>query len=473
MPAGLSPFGKPWKGDFDGMVKRRIIRVLAVQNPVLYAVDKGREAGITYETVRAFENAINLKLGNKTVKVYVILLPVPRNELLSRLEKGEGDIAAAALTITPERKKRVAFSEPFATGVTEVLVTGPGSKALNGLDDLSGQRVYVRRSSSYAEHVRTLNLRFAKEGKAPVEIVPAPEVLEDGDILEMVNAGLVPATVVNSYLADLYVQVFPGLVKQASVQSQPQEIAWAFRKQSPKLAAAINEFVKQNDKGSRNGNLLITKYLKNTQWVKNARSDEDRRKFQTMVALFQKYSKKYDVDYLLMAAQGYQESGLDQSKRSHVGAIGVMQVMPKTARDKVVNIPDIEKLESNIHAGIKYNRWMIDHYYQSPAISRLDKELFAFASYNAGPAKVASLRRQAASSGLNANKWFNNVELIAAKRIGRETVTYVSNIYKYYLAYQLMAQGQENRQAARNAVSRKPTAAKKAPASRPRKPKAG
>ena len=160
-----------------------------------------------------------------------------------------------------------------------------------------------------------------------------------------------------------------------------------------------------------------------------------------MVALFVKYSRQYNVDYLLMAAQGYQESGLDQSKRSRVGAIGVMQVMPKTARDKVVNIPDIEKLESNIHAGIKYNRWVIDHYYQDPAIPRLDKVLFAFASYNAGPAKVASLRKQAKAAGLNPNKWFNNVELIAAKRIGRETVTYVSNIYKYYLAYQLDAAG--------------------------------
>jgi membrane-bound lytic murein transglycosylase MltF len=452
MPPGLAPFAKPWKGDFDGMVKRRIIRVLAVQNPVLYAVDRGREVGLTYETVRAFENAINRKLGNNTVKVYVIILPVPRNELLSRLERGEGDIAAAALTITPERLRRVAFSEPFAKGITEVLVTSPGSKPLNGLDDLSGQKIYVRPSSSYAEHLRALNQRFAKEGKPRAEIIPAPEVLEDGDILEMVNAGLVPATVVNTYMADLYLQVFPGLVKQTNIQSKPGEIAWAFRKSSPKLAAAINDFVKQNAQGSKNGNFLITKYLKNTQWVKNARSDEDRKKFESMVALFRKYSQKYDVDYLLMAAQGYQESGLDQSKVSHVGAIGVMQVMPKTARDKMVNIPDIEKLESNIHAGIKYNRWVIDRYYQSPSISRLDKELFAFASYNAGPARVASLRKEARTRGLNPDKWFNNVELIAAKRIGRETVTYVSNIYKYYVAYKLITEETARRQAAKAAV---------------------
>ena len=455
MPAGLASLTAPWKGDFDGMVKRRVIRVLAVQNPVLYAVDRGREVGLTYEAVKAFETSINRKLGNKTVKVHAIILPVPRDELLSRLEKGEGDIAAAAIMVTPERKKRVSFSEPLATGITEILVTGKGVLAMGGLDDLSGMKVYVRPSSSYAEHIRRLNQKFKKEGKAPLEIIPAPEVLEDGDILEMVNAGLVPATVVSTYIADLYLQVFPDLIKHANIASAPGDIAWAFRPKSPKLAAVINAFVKSHAQGTHDGNYLISKYLKGTRWVKNARSDEDRARFQSMVALFIKYGRKYDLDYLLMAAQGYQESGLDQSKRSHVGAVGVMQVMPKTARDKVVNIRDIEKLESNIHAGIKYNRWMIDHYYTDPAISRLDRGLFAFASYNAGPARVASLRRQAKLEGLNPNKWFNNVELIAAKKIGRETVTYVSNIYKYYLAYQLMAEVQETRQAARNAESKK------------------
>ena len=194
--------------------------------------------------------------------------------------------------------------------------------------------------------------------------------------------------------------------------------------------------------------MLINKYLKTTKWVTNARSDEDRKRFLAMIDLFKKYGDKYDLDYMLMAAQGYQESGLDQAKRSRVGAIGVMQVMPATARDKAVAIPDIEHLESNIHAGIKYNRWVVDNFYQDPAISRLNKGLFAFASYNAGPGRVASLRKQAAAEGLDPNTWFNNVELVAAKRIGRETVVYVSNIYKYYLAYQMMSgQGHTREQA--------------------------
>jgi len=454
LPEGLAPLIQPFKGDLDGMIKRRLVRVLTVQNPVLYFVDRGREVGITYELVKQFEQELNKKLGNKAVNVYVVVMPVPRDELLPRLEAGEGDIAAAALTVTPQRLKRVDFSKPFAEGVHEVLVTGPAAPEIGSIDELSGKQVYVRPSSSYAEHLKVLNARFAKEGKAPVQIEAADEELEDGDILEMVNAGLVPATVVDSFMADIYLQVFPGLKKHDDIKSPPGAIAWAFRKNSPKLAETVDAFVRTHKAGSLKGNVLVGKYLKSAKWVKNARSDEDRRRFLSMVDLFKKYSGRYQLDSLLMIAQGYQESGLDQQKRSRVGAIGVMQVMPATARDKSVDIPDIEKLESNIHAGIKYNRWVIDNFYQDTAITPANRQLFAFASYNAGPGKVASLRREAKAAGLDPDRWFNNVELIAAKRIGRETVTYVSNIYKYYLAYQLMTRLGQDRQEAKQAAGK-------------------
>jgi membrane-bound lytic murein transglycosylase MltF len=454
LPPGMAPILEPFTGDLDAMTKRRLVRVLTVLNPVLYYVDKGREIGLTYEAVQAFEDALNKRLGNKVVTVHVVLVPVPRDELLPRLAAGQGDIAAAALTVTPERKKVVDFSRPFASDVREVLVTGPSAPPIATIDDLSGRELYVRPSSSYAEHLGRLNARFAKEGKPPVTIMAADEMLEDGDILEMVSAGLVPATVVDSFMADLYLQVFPNLRRHAGVESPPAEIAWAFRKNSPKLATAVNDFVRRHQQGTLAGNVLIGKYLKTTKWVRNARSDEDRRRFLSMVDLFRSYGGRYELDPLLMIAQGYQESGLDQSRRSHVGAIGVMQVMPATARDKAVNIPDIDKLESNIHAGIKYNRWVIDNYFQDPGITPVNRMLFAFASYNAGPNRVATLRREAKASGLDPNRWFSNVELVAAKRIGRETVNYVGNIYKYYLAYQLMRDLRQEREQAKEAAAK-------------------
>jgi membrane-bound lytic murein transglycosylase MltF len=452
-PPGLAPFVAPWTGDLDGMVERRIVRILTVQSPVQYFVDRGRELGITYDAAKAFETQLNEKLGTGHVKVHVLVMPVGRNELIPRLLAGQGDIAAATLTVTPDRLQQIDFSDPFGTGVSEILVTGPGSADVAGVDGLSGMEVHVRASSSYAEHLKTLNQRFAAEGKAPVEVVSADELLEDGDLLEMVAAGLIPATVADSFMVDLWAKVFPALKPHPDIAiATGSKIAWAFRKGSPKLAETVNAFVKTQKQGTLAGNVLIKKYLQSTKWVKNARSDEDIARFRSMVELFKKYSDRYDFDWLLMAAQGYQESGLDQSKRSPVGAIGVMQVMPATAQDKAVNIPDIEKLESNIHAGIKYNRWVVDNFYNDERMGPIDRQLFAFASYNAGPGRVTRLRQEAEEQGLDPNRWFNHVELVAAKRIGRETVQYVANIYKYYLAYQMVIQQEELRKKARGDV---------------------
>jgi membrane-bound lytic murein transglycosylase MltF len=449
-PPGLAPFVAPWTGDLDGMVERRMVRILTVQSPVQYFVDRGRELGITYEAAKTFETQLNEKLGTGNVKVHVIIMPVGRGELIPRLLAGQGDIAAATLTVTPERLQQVDFSQPFGSGISEILVTGPGSPDVAGLDGLSGTEVHVRASSSYAEHLKSLNDRFASEGKAPVQVVAADEILEDGDLLEMVAAGLIPATVADSFMVDLWIKVFPTLTPHPEVAvATGGDIAWAFRKGSPKLAEAVNAFANTQKQGTLAGNVLINKYLKSTKWVKNARSEEEIARFRSMIDLFKKYSSQYEFDWLLMAAQGYQESGLDQSKRSHVGAIGVMQVMPATAQDKAVNIPDIEKLESNIHAGIKYNRWVVDNFYNDEGIRPVDRQLFAFASYNAGPGRVARLRKEAAEQGLDPNRWFNHVELIAAKRIGREPVQYVANIYKYYLAYQMVMRLDEQRDKAK------------------------
>jgi membrane-bound lytic murein transglycosylase MltF len=185
--------------------------------------------------------------------------------------------------------------------------------------------------------------------------------------------------------------------------------------------------------------MIFRRYLLNTQYVKSAADDAARKRFVALVALFRKYSAQYDMDWMLMAAQGYQESRLDQSARSHVGAVGVMQVMPATGKELAVG--DIHQLEANIHAGVKYVRTVVDRYYKDEPMADLDKVLFAFAAYNAGPGRIRQLRRETSQRGLDPNVWFNNVERLAAERIGRETVTYVSNIYKYYVTY-LLIQGE-------------------------------
>jgi membrane-bound lytic murein transglycosylase MltF len=174
------------------------------------------------------------------------------------------------------------------------------------------------------------------------------------------------------------------------------------------------------------------------------------KQFQATAAQFRKYAAKYDLDYLLMMAKGFQESGLRQDVTSPVGAIGVMQVMPATGKE--MQVGDITQQDPNIHAGIKYFHSMEERYFGNEPMDDLNKVLFTFAAYNCGPGRVRQLRAEAAQKGLDPNVWINNVEVIAAARIGMETVTYVSNIYKYYVAYKLIAVQNEQRQKARETI---------------------
>ena len=430
---------KVWTGDFDSMVKRRVIRALVVYNKMLYFLDGLTQRGASYEALKGFEKFINKKLKTKLLKIHIVFIPVTRDKLLPALEKGLGDIAAANLDITQERKKIVDFSDPFLVNVSEILITGPSAPPVKHLGDLAGKKIYARPSSSYYESLKRLNESFKKQGKPPVKIIPADEYMEDSDLLEMVNAGLIPMVIVDNHKARFWDEIFDHITLHPDiVVNTGDKIAWAIRKNNPKLKAMINKFVKGHKKGTLLGNIVFKRYLKTNKWARNAMHPGELKKFQDTVALFRKYADEYDFDYLKIMALAYQESHLDQSKRSDAGAIGIMQILPSTARGPNVNIPDIKVLENNIHAGNKYLRFLYDRYFNDSGIDPLNRILFTFASYNAGPGKMTRLRKEAAKMGLDPNVWFRNVEVVVAKRIGRETVQYVSNIYKYFVAYRLI-----------------------------------
>lgn len=434
---------QPQKGDLPDMINRRAIRVLTTYSKTFFFIDKGTQRGATHDLFIALEKDLNnqlakeKKLKQKHLKVRIVFIPVTRDNLFKALNEGKGDIAAANLTITSSRQEQVAFTTPLYSDVKELLVSGPSSPDVKNLEQLSGKTVFVRRSSSYYESLQELNARFAKASLPPVILQEAPEALEDEDLLEMLNASLIPLIVVDRHKALFWKQVFPKIqVHENIVLRDGGSIAWAVRKDNPQLLAELNNFVKHNRQGSTLGNTILLRYLKSATYVKNAAANRERAKFLQMVEIFRKYGERYDVDWLLMAAQGYQESRLNQSVRSHVGAIGVMQVMPATGKE--LKVGDIKKIDPNIHAGVKYMRWMIDHYYGDQPMTPLDKALFSFASYNAGPARIARLRTETQKRGFDPNIWFGNVENLAAEKIGAETVTYVSNIYKYYIAYRLI-----------------------------------
>ncbi len=435
----------PWTGDLDGILKRGMLRVAIPYGLMTYFNDGPEQRGLTYDNVMAFEQAAKKQLGKEAANLTFVILPTNRARLLPMLTEGLADLAAGTITVTEGRRALVDFSDPFHTQVREVLVTGPAAPEVETAEDMLASKVYLRPSTSFYEHLSALNDQRVAAGKTPFPIAEADENLTDDDLLEMVGSGIIPATIADEPMAKLYAQVFENIrVRDDLVLSSDQHIAWAMRKDSPKLKALVNAYVAQARKGTTLGNVLLAKYLKSADWVKNALAAEDRGRFEEIAGLIKTYAGKYDFDWLMIAAQGYQESRLDQSKRSRVGAIGVMQLMPTTARDPNVGIPDVHLQEPNIHAGVKYLRFLRDRYYSDPALSTLDQTLFSFAAYNAGPGNITKARKRATKLGLNPNVWLDNVEIAAAKVVSREPVVYVRNIYKYYVAYKLLTESKYN-----------------------------
>jgi membrane-bound lytic murein transglycosylase MltF len=306
---------------------------------------------------------------------------------------------------------------------------------------LSGREVWVRRGSTYFESLNDLNRALAQRKLKPVIIRELDPTIEDDEALEMVNAGVIPATATNRYVAKLWAPILPELRVHETVQLRAgAPFTWAVRKENPQLRELVGKFQKSHGEGTLWGNMKLKQYFADGKFIRNPGQAKDAERLRQTRLLFEQYGTRYSIDWLLLAAQAYQESGLDNKKKSPVGAIGIMQVMPATARDPRVRVKNIEELDRNIEAGTKYLRLMIDDYYEAEPMTRLDKALFSLASYNAGPARVAKLRSEAEKLQLDPNVWFDNVEIVAARRIGAETVTYVRNIYKYYLAYKLLAE---------------------------------
>jgi membrane-bound lytic murein transglycosylase MltF len=439
LPSVLDTVIEPHTNDLPEMLQRRQIRALVAVDRTHFFFDRGAQKGITADALVEFDRWINAELKTKkNLKVQVVVVPVRRDQLLPALLSGRGDVIAVFVTDTPERRKVVDFA---AAGfqVTEVFVSNAATPAPATLDDLSGREVWVRRGSAYFESLNDLNRDFAARKIKPVVIRELDPTIEDDEALEMVNAAVIPATVTNRYVAKLWAPILPELRVHETVQLRSNApFTWAVRKDNPQLRELVGKFHKKHGEGTLWGNMKFKEYFADGKFIRNPGRAKDAERLRQTRQLFEQYGKQYSLDWLLLAAQAFQESGLDNKKKSAVGAIGIMQVMPATARDPRVRVKNIEQLDRNIEAGTKYLRLMIDDYFEAEPMTRLDKALFSLASYNAGPARVAKLRAEAAKLQLDQNVWFDNVEIVAARRIGAETVTYVRNIYKYYLAYKLM-----------------------------------
>lgn len=440
-PADLaSSANRAWRGDFDGMVKRRTVRILVPYSKTLFFIDRGRQLGVVAEFGQAFEAWLNKRHARGHLRLHIAFVPTPRDELLTSLRDGLGDIVAANLTITPERQLLVDFADPWLRNVQEIIVTGPKARPLASLDDLAGQEVRVRMSSSYATHLAALSRTLVERGKPAIRILPADEDLEDEDLLDMVNAGLLPLAIVDDHKANAWQPVFPALtIRRDLIVHAGGDVAWAIRKDSPQLREAINAFLAEHASGTSFGNTIRRRYFGGQRATRSALDDNELTRFNGLWDSFKSHGQLHRFDALMLAAQGYQESQLVQSRRSPRGAVGVMQLLPRTAAAPPVSLRDVaSSADINILAGARYMRHLMETYVNDPALDERNRLLMTLAAYNAGPGNLRKFRREAQKMGLDPNRWFNHTEQAAAKIIGRETVQYVSNIYKYYVAYSLL-----------------------------------
>jgi membrane-bound lytic murein transglycosylase MltF len=434
------PALRTWTGDLDGMLKRRTVRILISYSRTYFFLDKGEVRGGEAEFGLEFEKWLNKRYSAKgPYRIQVTFVPTRRDQLFNALREGKGDIAAGNLTITPERDAIVDFSDPLASGISEILVTGPSAPKIETLDDLGGRDVMVRVSSSYYTHLVALNDRLTKQGRA-INIIPADDNLEDEDLLEMVGAGILPWAIVDSHKAKVWVTIMKGLMlREDLVFNQGGEIAWAIRKDSPILKSELAKFISTHRIDTGFGNDLRRRYFKNTRIIKNVLAPDDEAKFRELLRIFKIYGERYGIDPLLLAAQGYQESRFDQKMRNRSGAVGIMQIKSSTAREKEIAINDVvTRAEDNIHAAAKYLRFLADTYLNDPAVDDRNRVLMALAAYNAGPGNLGKFRQAAQKQGLDPSRWFGNVEHGAAVIVGYETVQYIRNVYKYYIAYSVL-----------------------------------
>ena len=425
-------------GDLDEIQNRKVLRALVTHSRTDFFLLNRRPRGLMYELMLEYEKYLNRGISRDSQKTRLTFVPVSFDQLIPSLLDGRGDIAAALLTVTPEREQQVTFTTKPNLLVNELVVSHRSIDNLKNIKDLSGKWIYVLSGSSYAEHLKELNRRFRAEGIKPIRIEEADSYLLAEDILELVNAGVIKLTVIDDFKARLWAKVFPNIVVHENLKvKEGNQIGLAVRKDNPGLQKHLGGFLEKTDKRSILGRVLFSRYYENARWIKNPTTSVEIERLNQYIDIIRKYCRQHKFDYLVVAAQAYFGSNLDHSKTGAGGAVGIMQILPSTAADANVNISNIEDVENNIHAGVKYLAFLRNRYFSDPELTSGNRTAFILAAYNAGPVNVQKMRRLAGKMGLDPNEWFNHVELAAGRIAGGKIVKYVADVYKYYLAFSL------------------------------------
>jgi len=430
---------RPSFEDLPSLLKKRIIKVLVVNHPAYYFIYQSRPRGFAYDMMREYEKHLNRKyFKNTKLKLNILFIPVPSSQIINLLAQGYGDIAIGPLMTPLRQQNQVTHTEPIYTNNQLLLVSHDSTIEYKDIKQLSGKEIWIRRNSIYHQQLDIINQQLFQLKRQPIYINIVADELEDYELLDMVDNKQIFMTMISNHGLRLWqklyknIKLHPRLVIGNNIPS-----TWAVRNHTPQLTRSLNQFIHKHKKGTKIGNILHRRYLVSHRWLSKVIHQQFEKRYLETEKIIKKYAEQYEFDWQLILAQAYQESRLNQKAISHRGAVGVMQILPSTANEPYVNIKNINNVDSNIHAGVKYLHFMKQRYFSHKNIAKLDSLLLSFAAYNAGPAKLIQLRKRALKEGLNPNIWFNNVEKIAAETIGKETVNYVNNIYKFYITYLL------------------------------------
>jgi membrane-bound lytic murein transglycosylase F len=418
--------------DLPGIEARGRLRMITRNNPVTYYLHRGRERGFEYQLLRRFAESQDLELD--------VVVPPAHQDLLQWLQDGKGDVVAASMTVTPERKEKAAFTKPYLT-VDQMVVVAEDGPEPSALSDLSGVTFHVRKSSAY--YTTLENLEGLPED---VTIEPAPENMETDAIIAKVASGEWEATVADSHIVDAE-RIFGREIKAPMSLRASSDIAWAVRPDATKLLEALNAYVRREHRGLHY-NIWKKRAFENKRRIEQARGDwrsDEAGRISPYDELAKKYAAKHGLDWRLIVAVMLQESQFQPKRVSPAGAKGLMQMVPRTARE--VGVKDLFDPEQAIRGGTLYLRRLTDRFPKElPLASRIR---FALASYNAGYGHVTDGRRLARRQGLDPDLWYGNVEramLMLQKPEhyrktrfgfcrGSETVKYVENIDRYYQTF--------------------------------------
>jgi membrane-bound lytic murein transglycosylase MltF len=428
-----------WSGSYSEMFQRGEIRMAVPYDRTIYINDKGTPRGLSIQISKGLAKWINAKYSSqlKGKLISIKLVPTISAELLNSLISGRADIAVGDIGLYEPISNSHDLIVNHASRVEqEVLVTGPSSPVLQKMTDLSGQTVYGSRNTNFQMTLGALNEELRRDGRPPVNLISPLGDLDDEDLLEMLNAGLIQYVIVGNWKFKLWQSIYKNIVMHEELSVKDVGwIGWVVRANNQDLNDDLSGFYQSDEFDQSRRAFRQEDYKEHLKGLKDPIDKMAWARFESMRPLFNKFGAEYKLNPLFIASLGFQETLLNQSAVSGVGAIGVMQLMPATGMS--LGVGDIHLLEPNIHAGADYMNQLVTKYFPDAQFEGNNRSLFAVASYNIGPNNVAKAREQAKQLGFNPNQWFGNVEFIATERMGYEPMIYVRNVYKYFMSYRL------------------------------------